>query len=194
MLAPLGNGVLVALDRAGKNLDGFPLGFSVGVRGTPMLGGRGGTADACNPILYAAGGDTLLYAISLFGDPGCTGANWDSYWFAEGGDAGRSYAPFSALETPVPAAGTPILEGSWKAYPNPARQRPITFAFQLREAGRVTISIYDAAARLVERIERETTAQDNAITWDPVGRPSGLYVARIEVPGQVATVPFALLR
>ena len=79
-------------------------------------------------------------------------------------------------------------------YPNPAQREPITFAFRLQAPGPITITVFDAAARLVETIQRDGTASDNAITWDPAGRTTGLYVARIEAGGTVVTQPFALIR
>ncbi len=198
LFAPLGNGVAVALDRKAKNVEGFPLGFSVGVRGTPAL-----WTGAEAPFLFAAGGDTLLYGIALgdlspppLGGPAVAGAPASGpAWTAMGGGPTRSYADPTTF---VPTGGAPatsaIVDGSLVCYPNPARQEPITFSFRLGAPGPVTLSVYDPAARLVERIERDGTASDNAITWDPAGRPSGLYVARIEAGGTVVTQPFALLR
>jgi M6 family metalloprotease-like protein len=187
VVASMGNGVVVGLDRARKNVEGFPLGTSVGARGTPAF-----DVTAVPPALYLAGGDTLLYALDLEGTPITAAAT--SNWTAEGGGPTRSYADPTVYGSTVGGGATAILEGEVRAYPNPARQQPITFALKLREPGRITISVYDAAARLIERIERDGQASDNAITWDPTGRSSGLYVARIEVPGQVVTTPFALIR
>jgi hypothetical protein len=79
-------------------------------------------------------------------------------------------------------------------YPNPARQSPVTFAFRLREPGPVTIRIFDAAAREVDAITRDAGTSDNAIVWEPGGRTSGLYLARVEAGGQVVTQPFVLVR
>ncbi len=199
LFAPLGNGVAVALDRTAKNVDGFPLGFSVGMRGTPVLLNTGPTA----PWLFVAGGDTLLYGMSL-GDPMvglpaksslAGGATSGSSWTAMGGGPTRSYADGMIYEPTGGGSSTSaIVEGSLVCYPNPARREPITFAFRLEAAGPVTISVYDAAARLVQRIDRDGTVSDNAITWDPAGLTSGLYVARIEAGGTVLTKPFALVR
>ena len=108
---------------------------------------------------------------------GSTPVSGRSSWTAEGGGPTRSYASAMAYGATTGGAGVAILDGTLKAYPNPARQQPITFAFRMREAGRVQVSIYDAAARLVERLERDGSASDNAITWDPAGRASGLAVS-----------------
>jgi hypothetical protein len=189
VIASLGNGVVAGLDRRARNVPGFPLGLSVGARGTPAL-----DVAAVPPVLYVAGGDTLLYAIGLAGEPGSTPVAASSAWTAEGGGPTRSWADPTIYAPTVGGGPSAILAGTLRAYPNPARRQPITFAFRLRDPGPVTVSVYDAAARLVERIERDGSPSDNAITWDPAGRTSGLYVARIEVPGQVVTLPFALIR
>ena len=198
LFALLGNGVGVALDRAAKNVEGFPLGFSVGARGTPALG-----PGIDGPVLYAAGGDTLLYGIRLGAPPAITlesaagagAATSGSRWTAMGGGPTRSYSD-PTVYPPVTggSVAASIVDGSLVCYPNPARREPITFAFRLQAAGPVTISVYDASARLVDLIERDGSASDNAITWDPAGRTSGLYVARIEAGGAVVTRPFALIR
>jgi len=91
-------------------------------------------------------------------------------------------------------AGTTILPGTFKCYPNPARQSPVTFAFRLNAPESVTIRIFDPAAREVGSITRDAGASDNAIVWDPGDRPSGLYVARVQAGSQVMTQPFVLIR
>jgi hypothetical protein len=70
----------------------------------------------------------------------------------------------------------------------------VTFAFRLKDAESVTIRIFDAAAREVDSITRAGGASDNAITWDPGARPSGLYVARVQAGAQVLSQPFVLVR
>jgi M6 family metalloprotease-like protein len=194
ILASLGNGTLTALDAQQKPAPGFPLGLSVGARGTGALTTGTFLVDG-PPTLFIAGGDTLLYGIGLF-SLGTQGLAATSSWACEGGGAGRGYAvqtPF-APSGAITGASAAILPGTLKVYPNPARQAPVTFAFRLRQAGQVSVKIYDAAARQVAEFTRAGSTSDNAITWDPGGHPSGLYVARIEVPGQVVTQPFALLR
>jgi len=147
------------------------------------------------PVLCIAGGDSLLYGIGLF-SLGTQGLAAASSWPAEGGGPGRAYAITGAFSVSpgVAGAATAILPGTFKIYPDPARQAPVTLAFRLKEAGQVSVKIYDAAAREVAAFTRAGAASDNAIVWDPGAHPSGLYVARIEVPGQVITQPFAVIR
>ncbi len=194
ILASLGNGKLTALDADRRVPGGFPLGLSVGARGTGAIDNDATAADG-PAVLFIAGGDSLLYGISLVALVS-QGRPASSAWSHEGGAPGRGYwvDRVFGLGAGVTASATPILQGSLKCYPNPARQSPVTFAFRLREAGRVTIRIYDPAAHEVDAITRDVEASDNAITWDPASRPSGLYLARIEAAGQVLTQPFAVIR
>jgi hypothetical protein len=166
----------------------------VGARGTGALDTGTFLVDG-PPVLFIAGGDSLLYAFGLFG-LGTQGGAAFTTWYAEGGTAGRAYAaiPTYELWAGVANSATAILPGTLKIYPDPARQAPVTFAFRLRQAGQVTVKIFDTAARQVASFTRAATASDNALTWDPGSHPSGLYVARIEVPGQVVTKPFAIIR
>lgn len=190
LLAPLGNGVLAALNSDQKNAPGFPLGLSVGARGTPAIDDSAVPVDG-PPLLFVAGGDTLLYGFSVASPGGRPGG---SDWSHEGGSAGRAFASRVHFSSTVGGSATPILPGSLVCYPNPARQKPVTFAFRLNEPGRVSIRIFDSSAHEVDRLERDASASDNALVWDPAGRKSGLYVARIEIAGQVLTQPFAIVR
>jgi hypothetical protein len=117
-----------------------------------------------------ADGDTLLRGIDLQFPP-----SWMpvASWTHEGGTPGRAYVLDRVFSTSpaIAGAGSTILPGTFKCYPNPARQSPVTFAFRLNAPESVTIRIFDPAAREVGTITRDAGASDNAIVWDP-GRPS----------------------
>jgi len=193
VLASLGNGVLTAVSAAdGKRIAGFPLGLSVHARGTGAIDVSGIVPESA-PRLFVADGDTLLRGINLIFPPGWMPV---ASWTHEGGTPGRAYV-LDRVFTTSPAitdAGSTILPGTFKCYPNPARQSPVTFAFRLNAPESVTIRIFDPAAREVGTITRDAGASDNAIVWDPGDRPSGLYVARVQAGSQVVTQPFVLVR
>ncbi|MGH7725227.1 MAG: hypothetical protein ACREOU_07325 [Candidatus Eiseniibacteriota bacterium] len=190
LLASLGNGVLSGLKPDRKNAPGFPLGLSVSARGTPAVDTSPGDVDG-PPLLFVAGGDTLLYGFSLL-IPASGGSS--SGWSSEGGGPGRAYSSSRVYSFTSGGVTSPVIPGSLVCFPNPARQKPVTFAFRLSEPARVSVRIFDSAAHEVDSFERDGSSSDNALVWDPSGRKSGLYVARIEVAGQVFTQPFAIIR
>lgn len=194
ILVSAGNGLLTALDANQKPAPGFPLGLSVGARGTGAIDTGSILVDG-PPVLFIADGDSLLRGFAL-ATLGTQGTAYVSAWSHEGGTPGRAYVADRLFSTAssITSSSTAILPGTFKCYPNPARQLPVTFAFRLRDPGKVTIRIFDPAAREVDAITRDAGTSDNAIVWDPGNHPSGLYLARVEAGGQVVTQPFAILR
>jgi hypothetical protein len=78
------------------------------------------------------------------------------------------------------------------ASPNPFRETT-SFAFTLPEAGRVCLSMHDAAGRHVATLVDETLpAGSHRTAWDGLARTglrvaAGVYFARLETPGGVET-------
>jgi hypothetical protein len=63
---------------------------------------------------------------------------------------------------------------------NPATE----IAFTLDRAGTVSLAVYDLAGREVERlVSAELGAGRHAVTWQPRGLASGVYVYRLRAPG-----------
>jgi len=136
-----------------------------------------------------------LYAYSV---PGTLAAPATS-WTMLGGDPGRSFALSpSATSGPTAPSPGPLVAGSLKAYPNPARRRPIQFAYQLSEDAAVEFRILDTSGHEVARWSRSGRRSDNLETWDPSGVPAGLYVARVRFAGpggaHVESLPLGVLR
>ena len=100
--------------------------------------------------------------------------------------------------SPSAATAGPLVEGSLKAYPNPARRKPVQFAYQLTEDAEVEFRVLNAAGHEVTRWTRSGRRSDNLETWDPSGVPAGMYVARIQFKGpggtQSASVPVGVIR
>jgi hypothetical protein len=109
-------------------------------------------------------------------------------WPMLGGDPGRTSA-LPGVRTPVagaPSAG-PLLEGTLRAFPNPARRRPVSFAYQLTEAADVDFTILDTSGHEVASFTRPGRRADNLEIWDPGRVPAGLYVARLRFRGASGT-------
>lgn len=188
-----GSGVIAALRADGTTPEGWPLASGSGVSGSPVaadLDGDG-TIELVVPDRFHR-----LFAYSLpVETPGAGVISWTML----GGDPGRTSAlPLSATPaTPAPAAG-PLERGSLKAYPNPARRRPVTFAYRLTEPAEVEFRILDTSGHEMASFTRPGLQGENVQVWEPGRIPAGLYLARVRFRGasseRVEVLQLGLLR
>ena len=152
-------------------------------------------------------------AIGLFGRLAAGNEPIDSHVFAaqtadvsEGRDVDGAGAWVSFSEptpgasnqssTPVPAVGALRL---LPCYPNPFNPRT-TVRFDLPEAGRVLLELYDSRGRLVRRLQDEAClAGYHEVVWegrDQQGRqvPSGVYFSRLAFGGEQRSGTLTLVR
>lgn len=109
-------------------------------------------------------------------------------WSMVGGDPGRTSAlPATRTADPPPATTGPLEVGSLHAFPNPARRRPVSFAFRLTEPAEVDFTILDASGHEVASFTRPGRRADNLEIWDPGTVPAGLYVARLRFRGATSS-------
>ena len=116
-----------------------------------------------------------------------------------GGDPGRSSSlPSARTAAPPPPLAGPLIRGSLKAYPNPARRSPVTFAYRLTEPATVEFKLLDASGHLVASFTRSGRQSDNVEVWEPGALPAGLYLARVRFRGATSerteVIPVGLLR
>src|SRR5262249_349089 len=147
------------------------------------------------PEIVAPDRFNKLYAYSV---PGTLAAPATS-WTMLGGDPGRTYAlTTSATSNPGPPRAGPLVAGSLKAYPNPARRKPVQFAYQLTADPAVEFRILDASGHEVARWTHSGRRSDNLESWDPSGVAAGLYVARVRFSGpggaHTESLPLGILR
>lgn len=193
VLALNASGVLVALKSNGRTPEGFPLATGAGAKGSALLSDldRDGTFELVAPDRFS-----LLYAYSL---PVTVTNDPTAIWTMVGGDPQRT-SSLPASRTPVPTAAVagPLERGSLKAFPNPARNTVVKFAYTLSEAAQVQFTILDASGHEVASFTRSGQRAENLEIWDPGALPAGLYVARLRFNGargeQKSTVSLGLLR
>jgi M6 family metalloprotease-like protein len=190
-----GSGIIAALNASGRTPAGWPLATGAGAVGSPVVADldRNGSLEVIAPDRFVP--DSLrgdingrfgsLYAYSLprqIADPVANS------WPMVGGDPGRTSAlPASRAPSPgAPIAG-PLVNGSLHAFPNPARRKPVSFAFELSEPAEVDFTILDASGHEVASFTRSGRRSDNLEVWDPGGVPAGLYLARLRFRGATST-------
>ena len=99
--------------------------------------------------------------------------------------ATESVTPHSTLITEYALSGN---------YPNPFN--PTTsFSYSLKDAGFVTLKVYDVAGRLVnELVNSEQVVGTYTVTFDAANLPSGVYYYRLNVNGFSATQKMVLMK
>ena len=191
-----GSGVIAAFDGIGRIPPGWPLATGAGAAGDVVAADldRDGMLEIVAPDRY---GDLFAYSIpaSVAVPSSWTTASWTMM----GGDPGRTSALPSSRTTSAPAPGPgPLVAGSLKAFPNPARRQPVSFAYQLTEPIEVEFRILDTSGHEVASFSRPGLQSDNLVVWDPGRLPAGLYVAQLRFRGSRGerreTLPVAVLR
>jgi M6 family metalloprotease-like protein len=171
------SGVIAAFDSHGRTPDGWPLATGAGCAGSPVaadLAGDG-TVQIVAPDRF-----NHLYAYSVPGSLSAPGTSWTML----GGGPGRMCAVTDlSIATPGPPTPGPLVSGSLKAYPNPARRKPVQFAYELSEDATVEFRILDSSGHEVANWSRAGKRSDNLEVWNPQGLPAGLYVAHIRFSG-----------
>ena len=73
---------------------------------------------------------------------------------------------------------------SFSNYPNPFNPET-SFSFNLKNAGNVSLKIYNVNGALVEVLEAgNRPAGENRIAWNAAGKASGIYFSVLEVNGK----------
>jgi len=88
----------------------------------------------------------------------------------------------------------PVEFGIHGAYPNPFNGL-VRLHYGIEETGRVTLNVYDLAGRNVATLINDMrSAGNHNITWNAGQFPSGLYFARLEHGGEVASRKLMLVK
>ena len=187
------SGIVDAFDASGRQPLGWPLATGLDATGSPLLADLNGDHYLELVVPDARG---RLYAYTLpTRDSALVGTSWPMV----GGDPQRTSAlPIQRTPATPQASAGPLVRGSLKAYPNPARRAPVSFAYRLTEPGQVEFRIVDTSGHQVAAFTRRARQAENVEVWDPGALPAGLYVARLKFRGAtseaVETLPVGLLR
>jgi len=181
------SGIIAALRVSGGTPDGWPLATGSGVSGAPLAADLDGDGKL---ELVAPDRFGVLYGYAL---PVSATGGTATPWTMLGGDPERtSSLPASRTSVaPAPTAG-PIVPGTIKVFPNPARRRPVTIAYTLTEPARVDVRVLNTAGEEVASFGRDAGIAENVDTWNPGSAPAGLYVVHVRIRSAHAEVSKAM--
>jgi hypothetical protein len=174
-------GLVVAYDKTGKAVDGFPLLAGMGVQSVAVC------TSTDSIIVAVASGDDGSVSAWVTGKTQvpvpAAGYPWPQYQH----DAG-----LSGLDTTL-IAGTPLASTFFppsRAYnwPNPAYDGRTMIRYYVQENAEVWITIYDMAGDLVASLNGPGVGgMDNEVAWDLAQVQSGVYFAHIDAAGAGAS-------
>jgi M6 family metalloprotease-like protein len=168
------NKQILAYNRQGKMVDGFPLACGGGVDSSPILVNLDKDIHA---ELLVASDDGFVYAWDLPGE-------YESEtfpWIQLGYDAGHTnHFPKENLPPMPPAVGELMPQSLAYNYPNPAKGQT-KIRYYLKKDAEVNIRIYDLSGMLVDEFSGPGEGQtDNERLLDCSKFASGVYLCRVE--------------
>jgi hypothetical protein len=181
------DGLLLAYDRGGRILYGFPILAGVNNGSTPAVFYMESTCESCVDIgLAVVSDDGYVYAWKtgtlITGLTVPPIMSWPQYL--------RNERKTSLIETYI--AGTPRSEEFFPSsltynWPNPVGvdQGFLTFIrYYVREAARVHIKIFDASGDMITEFDGPGIGGiENEVPWNVAEISSGIYFAHVEASG-----------
>jgi M6 family metalloprotease-like protein len=168
------NKQILAYNKYGKMLDGFPLSCGGAINSSPILVNLDKDSHA---ELLVASDDGFVYAWDLPGEYESETNPWTQFGY----DAGHTnYFPKDSLPPMPPVAGELLPQNLAYNYPNPAKNQT-NIRYYLGEEAQVNIRIYDLSGMLVDEFLGPGEGQmDNERLWNCSRFASGVYLCRVE--------------
>ena len=209
LLAPR-NGLLIALEKDGTVLPGWPIASQPGAEISPLffsLNDARTPPDPPGPAwqhVVAGGGDGLwnAFQIGVRADSAFAtrdGTSRRSPWIGYAGNRRHTSVVGDADLPAIAALPSSLARGSLYSFPNPARGNDVGIAYTLGAGvGSVEIRILDPLGNEVRRIPGSTFPAENIVRVPVQELASGVYLVRLEVKhsgaSEVAFRKFAVVR
>lgn len=182
------DGRIVAYNKDGKMVSGFPLPVGGPVTSSPILVNLDRDSDV---EMLAVCDDGFIYCWDLPGEDREENLPWPMYGY----DAGHAnYFPSEKLPVLPSIAGDLLPRKTAFNYPNPAGEETVIRYF-LKEDAQVGIRIYDLSGMLVDEFPGPGVGRtQNERVWDCSRFASGVYLCRVEAisPGESQVVFFKM--
>jgi hypothetical protein len=168
------NKQILAYNKDGRMVDGFPLPVGGPVTSSPILMNLDKDADV---ELLVASDDGFIYAWDLPGEY----EEEDLPWVMYGHDAGHTnHLPKKSMQPVPPVAGDLLPASMAFNYPNPTEDQT-RIRYYLKEDAEVNIRVYDLSGMLVDEFPGPGTGRTfNEHPWDCSKLASGVYMCRVE--------------
>ena len=199
----LDNGLVVALDAAGKTIAGWPLAIQGGASSTPLflsLDDAGTPPTPPGPawmhLVIGGDDDGALNAFqlpvradgALFATDGVSAS---IPWTEFGGNRRHTSVLEDTNQGSVRPIAVALDKSSVYCFPNPTRGSDIGVAYTLGQGVRsVEIRVLDPMGNEVDRIAGPTGPAQNVVRIPVINLASGVYVVRVEVVGSGGGVTF----
>jgi len=176
-----GGGIYAWDGLTGEALPGWPLSSDVSL-GTPWIGDAEGDGEL-DLMVAGNGGRALFYHLPYDAAPGTL------VWPTEAGNhAGTACFADSLLGDEFEETLTLMAHDRTYCYPNPAREEDVTIRVYLEESTDILVEIMDVTGQIVETLNADGVAAVNELVWETDGFASGLYLIRVEVGWERASV------
>ncbi len=168
------NHQVLAYNKDGKMVDGFPLPIGGPVTSCPILINLD---KDINSELFVASDDGFIYAWDLPGEY----KEENFPWVMFGYDAGHTNHFSEESQPPLPpVVGDLLPANSAFNYPNPAKNQT-KIRYYLKEDAEVRIKVYDLSGMLVDEFSGPGEGRtNNELVWDCSKFASGVYLCRVE--------------
>lgn len=203
VVVSLDNGLIVALDAAGRTIAGWPLAIQGGASSTPLILSLddaantptppgpawthlviGGDDDgALNAFQLPARADSALFTID--------GVSARTPWAEFGGNRRHTSVLEDVYQGSVRSIAVALDENSVYCFPNPSRGPDVGVAYTLGQGvTSVEIRVLDPMGNEVSRVAGPTGPAQNVVRIPVTNLASGVYVVRVEVVGPGGGVAF----
>jgi M6 family metalloprotease-like protein len=172
------NKQILAYNKDGKMVNGFPLSMGGAVTSSPILLNLDKDVNA---ELLVTSDDGFIYAWDLPGEYKEENYPWTQFGY----DCGHTnYFPKDNLPPMPPLAGELLPKNLAYNYPNPAKDQT-KIRYYLKENAKVNIKIYDLSGMLVDEFSGPGEGQtDNEYLWNSSKFASGVYLCRVEAKSE----------
>lgn len=204
------SGLLIALERDGTPLPGWPVASQPGAEISPLLLSLNDAITPPDPPgppwehVVAPGGDGLWNAFQIGVHADSAYATRDGVsprfpWTGYAGNRRHTSVLDEALMVPISSPGTALAQGSLYCFPNPARGADVGVAYTLGDGvGSVEIRVLDPLGNEVRKLEGPAQPSQNVARIPVRDLASGVYLVRLEVKragaSEIAFRKFAVVR